>query len=124
MCLVKLLQRGLAVRKDVKRALSCKWRLIQMISAKVWMVILSFILLFPSYYCLQGIWVTLDTANSRSHEGNLVIGLMWLYSAAVWIPYILILGYNWKKLSRSFKLTCSLSTVVIFASFIYSLAVS
>ncbi len=95
-----------------------------MISAKVWMIILSFILLFPTYYCLQGIWVTLDTANTRSHEGNLVIGLMWLYSAVVWIPYILILGYNWKTLSNNFKLTCSLSTFVIFTCFIYSLAVS
>ncbi len=106
------------------KMLSCKGNLTLMSSTKVWMIILSITLLYPAFYCIHGVLVTLDTINPRSHEGNLIIGIMWMYSSIVWIPYFLILGFNWKKLSNAFKLFCSFSSIVIFGCVIYSLTTS
>lgn len=91
-----------------------------MASVKVWLVILSIILIYPAYYCVQGVLVTLDTANSRSNEGNILIGLMWIYSSVIWVPYFIITGQNRKKLTTTFKLICSLSSSVIFGCVVYS----
>ena len=90
-------------------------------SAKVWLSMLSLILVIPCYFCIYGVVVLLGINGPPSHEASHFIAYILLYSCLIWMPQVFVLIYNWKHLSRVFKAIFTTPIAVLLFSFLVAL---
>jgi len=91
------------------------------LNSKIWLIVLSLILLFPTFFCVSGIVTSLDLENPRRHEGLIVVGVMFMYSFFIWIPFLVTLIKSWGKHKVGFNLLVSTPFLIMLGCFLYSL---